>query len=145
MSCSVEYQGQMYIIGGFYNEHRVSVVSDCMLKFHSFLPAGDNMEFFEQKCAVFNSKIWMCAPKHDDTACYSYDGTELIEEASTHSSHLLGGLVSFRQTLVTISGYTTKVEKLDETGTGWTFDENFPDVLNSFTTLVYKDAIYVFG
>lgn len=146
MACSVEYQGQMFIIGGFYNVHRVSVVSECKLKYHATLPGGDDVQFFYHQCAVFNSHIWMCGRKHDDKSCYSYDGIELAEQPSTNYTHERGGLVSARKTLVSIGGFTNKVEQLDQTGEEWIpFGADLTDVLNGFTTLVYNDVIYVFG
>merc|ERR1712130_445491 len=75
--------------------------------------------------------------------CFSYDLEELAVQPSTNYSHLLGGLVEYKSELVAIAGYSYHVEVLQDE---WQpFLDNIGDVINSFTTLVYADEIYVFG
>ena len=66
MSCSVEYRGEMFIIGGVYNPHRISKVADCKLEFYDLLPGGDELEFVQHMCTVFNDAIWICGRKDND-------------------------------------------------------------------------------
>ena len=64
-------------------------------------------------------------------------------QPSTNYSHLLGGLVEYKSELVAIAGYSYHVEVLQ--GEWQPFLDNIGDVINSFTTLVYADEIFVFG
>ena len=69
MVCTVEYEGDFYVIGGFYDEYRVSKANGCQFKTVARLP----IEMYQHRCTVWENDIWMCGNADDPKKCYHYD------------------------------------------------------------------------
>jgi len=140
--CTVEYEGDYYVIGGFYDEQRVSKVSGCRFETVARLP----IEMFQQRCSVWQGDIWMCGNADDPRACYRYDLESFEQGPGSNLEHRLGGLVTYNETLLRVAGYTNQVESLSSPNGEWEdFGANLLEIINGFTTAVVGDHIYTFG
>ncbi|CAG5107199.1 Oidioi.mRNA.OKI2018_I69.chr1.g3201.t1.cds [Oikopleura dioica] len=142
-ACSVEFEGDYYIIGGIKNIQRVSKVSNCGLSQVDFMYQA----FYGHRCTNWNGAIHICGSEVDAGACWKYvPGRSQNTIARSQYGHSEGGLVVYDNYLLRIAGYTQKVEAYGEGDSFWSdFNADLPYVLSQFAALVVDDSIFLFG
>ena len=146
-SCSVQFQGQLFIFGGFYEKRQISRIEpDCKMRRIGSLP----FDFEGGTCNAFSTKLILCFPleRASGKSCWiSYNANNFKRMKATQYPHWYGEIGSYKENPVAIAG-NTGLEVEMHSRASWRQMPSIPaqhKKLYSFSTTTVKNVLYIFG
>ena len=146
-SCSAQFNGELYIFGGFYESRQISKIEpNCKLRRVGTLP----FDFVGGTCNSFDNKVLLCFPLQRKTGkfCWvSYNGLKFKLMKKTNYNHWYGQLGIYKGSPFAIAGNSGLTVEM-HTKAKWSILPSIParhEKLYAFSTVTIKDIVFVFG
>merc|ERR1719285_447850 len=150
-SCSINWQGEMYLYGGNIEKRQVSLVEQCQLKRVSTL----SFDLSSGACTnINNEEVVLCFGDNmsNSKKCWKSSNPEgpFSSIADSLESHRYTRIANDQESILALSGYSPDhktAEKFNLKSNTWTNLGSYPYATNTVyrAPIIYVDAFYVFG